>query len=69
MAKILNMLLELLKNNEEILHTYDTKCGSSRCPIINLENYKVFGVHKGYIETRDINIGTLIKKHIIEFYN
>ena len=30
------------ENNEEILHTCSTKCGSSGSPIINMENYKVF---------------------------
>ena len=34
------------ENNEEIFHTCDTKCGSSGSPIINMKNYKVFGMHK-----------------------
>jgi len=56
------------ENNEEILHTCSTKCGSSGSPIINMENYKVFGVHKGYIKSINLNIGTLIKNHINKFY-
>ena len=55
-------------NNEEIFHTCDTKCGSSGSPIINMENYKVFGIHKGYIKSKNLNIGTLIKNHIKNFY-
>ena len=56
------------ENNEEIFHTCDTKYGSSGSPIINMENYKVFGVHKGYLISLNLNIGTLIKNHIKKFY-
>ena len=54
--------------NEEILNSCSTKPGSSGSLIINIENYKVFGIHKGYIKSINLNIGTLIKNHINKFY-
>ena len=54
--------------NEDILNSCSTKPGSSGSPIINIENYKVFGIHKGYIKSINLNIGTLIKNHINKFY-
>ena len=43
--------------------------GSSGGPLLNLNNYKVIGIHKCGIKEDKINIGTLIKAPIEEFYN
>ena len=50
-------------------HLCITFGGSSGGPLLNLNNYKVIGVHKGGIEENKINLGTLIKAPIEEFYN
>ena len=56
------------QDDDEILHSCDTQYGSSGSPIINFENYKVLGVHKGYNELKKLNVGTLIKNYSKEFY-
>ena len=48
-----------------IRHNCDTEEGSSGSPILNLENFKVIGVHKGKNNT---NLGTLLKSPIEKFY-
>ena len=48
-------------------HFCSTKAGSSGSPIINLLNYKVIGIHKGTMEKRNWNLGSLIKRPIEEF--
>ena len=40
-----------------------------RWPIIKFKYYKLIGVYKGGIEENKINLGTLIKAPIEEFYN
>ena len=57
------------EEKEEILHTCDTQFGSSGGPIINKDNYKAFGVHQGYMSNKNLNIATLLKTHIKNFYN
>ena len=49
----------------DITYNASTLHGSSGGPIINLNNYKIFGIHKGSLE--NINIGTLLKYPIHEF--
>jgi hypothetical protein len=46
-------------------HNCSTEEGSSGCPIINLQNYGVIGVHWGALD--QINKGTLLKIPIDEF--
>jgi hypothetical protein len=43
--------------------------GLSGTPIFNYNNYKVIGIKKWIQEENDINLGTLIKEPIINFYN
>ena len=57
------------EKNYNIAHLCTTFGGSSGGPLLNLNNYKVIGVHKGGIEKDKINTGTLIKEPIEEFYN
>ena len=54
-------------DNCDIQHFCSTKEGSSGSPIINLLNYKVIGIHKGTMEKRNWNLGSLIKRPIEEF--
>lgn len=58
----------LVNNNFTFRHSCQTQKGSSGSPIINLFNHKVIGIHKGYIENQNFNLGTLLKDPINEFY-
>ena len=57
------------EKNFNIGHLCITYGGSSGGPLINLNNYKVIGVHKGGIVENKINVGTLINAPIKDFYN
>ena len=50
-----------------IKHTCSTEKGSSGGPIINLNNLKVIGVHKGGLVNKSFNLGTFIKGSIEKF--
>ena len=52
-------------DNYEIIYNAATQFGSSGGPILNLNNYKVFGIHIGSIINN--NCGTLLKNPINEF--
>ena len=56
------------KDNYNIYHTCITFQGSSGCPIINLDNNRVIGIHKGSHKVKDLNLGTIIKQPIKQFY-
>lgn len=56
------------KSNNEIKHFCSTKKGSSGSPIMNLENNKIIGVHKGYSENYQFNKGLFLKNPINEFF-
>ena len=43
--------------------------GLSGTPIFNYNNYKVIGIQKWIQDKNDINLGTLIKEPIKNFYN
>ena len=58
-----------LSNNYDIYHLCSTEKGSSGSPILNLSNNKIIGIHKGSINVRDFNKGTLLKYPIKEFNN
>ena len=59
-----------LDENNNIQHLFNTEPGSSGSPIINLNNYKVIGIHKGCKQGgQNWNLGTFIKKPIDEFNN
>ena len=52
-------------NDYTIQHLCDSSGGSSGGPLINSNNYRVIGVHKGgAIKGRNYNLGTLIKEPI-----
>lgn len=55
----------IAEDNFNIRHLCTTNVGSSGCPMINLFNYKVMGVHKGY--KNKFNLGTHLKIVIEEF--
>ena len=56
------------ENNYTIRHLCRTNPGSSGCPIINLNNNRVIGIHKGAAKNnRNWNLGTLLKEPIEEF--
>jgi len=54
-------------DNYNIQHYCPSETGSSGCPIINLLNYKVIGIHKGSKGLSNWNLGTLIKGPVKEF--
>jgi len=51
-----------------IYHQCNTDKGSSGCPILNYETFKVFGIHKGADAKNNINYGIFIKYPIEKFY-
>ena len=57
-------ILKIEKDQFNIEHNCSTQTGSSGSPIININNYKVIGVHKGFDK---LNLGTLLKIPIDEF--
>ena len=50
-----------------IRHTCSTESGSSGSPILNLETFKVIGIHKEGSLAYDYNLGTLLKYPINDF--
>ena len=60
-------ILGIFEDNFTIKHICATQKGSSGSPIINVENHKVIGVHKG--SENGFNLGSLIKDSIEEFNN
>ena len=63
--------LGIIKNIEEdeytIIHLCKTNPGSSGCPIINLNNNRVIGIHKGASKKYNWNLGILLNKSLKEF--
>ena len=55
-------ILGIEENNYTIQHKCNTKTGSSGCPIINLSNFKVIGIHKGTRKISKCNFGTLLRE-------
>ena len=56
-------------NNIRIFHQSATEHGSSGSPIINSKTLKVIGLHIGKHKDLNINLGTLLKKPIEDFYD
>ena len=54
-------------DNYNILHTCSTDVGCAGGPIINLNNYKVIGVHKGAMKNKSYNIGVFLKYPLEDF--
>ena len=56
------------ENNYDIRHLCKSNPGSSGCPIINLNNNRVIGIHKGAASKgKNWNLGTLLKEPIKYF--
>ena len=57
-------------NGNQIVHYLTTYGGSSGAPIFNLNSFKVIAFHRGCINNKNniFNIGELIKKPIIDYY-
>ena len=60
-------IIEFIEGNE-IFHKCSTGKGSSGCPILNSKNNKVIGIHKGFTNDFNSNIGTIIKYAIQKFH-
>ena len=56
------------EKNYDIIHNNSTEVGSSGGPILDLNNYKILGIHKSFSKIGNYNLGTLIKGPIEEFY-
>jgi hypothetical protein len=53
-------------NDYEFLHDTNLGVGSSGSPIISLNNFKVIGIHEGYVNHKKINYATFIGEIIKE---
>ena len=51
-----------------IEYSFSTKPGMSGSPIINLDNYKIVGIHKGSHSTKKYNLGTFLMEPFKQFY-
>ena len=56
-----------ISDDGNIEHYCSTTAGSSGAPILNLNNFKVFGVHKGTKIKKNWNVGTFIKQPLEDF--
>ena len=52
-----------------IEHLCSTDYGSSGAPILDLNTYKVIGIHKGKAKNDNFNCGVIVRKPIKAFYN
>ena len=64
----LDTISSIEPNNIFIYHFCATEEGSSGGPILNLETFKVMGIHTGEHKSHKYNVGTVIK-HPIEYFN
>lgn len=56
------------KDKYTIYHKCSTFPGSSGCPIMNLNNNRVIGIHRGELRNEEYNIGIIITIPIKMFY-
>ena len=63
----LGKILNISEDGYTIFHLCEAQKGSSGGPLINLNNHKVIGVHKGSHDKREYNLGSNIKIPIKEF--
>ena len=52
-----------------IKHLCSTCRGMSGSPIINLNNFRVIGIHKGAHPNKQYNLGTFLREPLKQFYN
>ena len=62
-------IIKELINGYNINHVCNTGKGSSGSPILDISNNKVVGVHSGFSESGNFNIGTYLKYPINEYLN
>ena len=58
--------IKKIKNNYLIYHNCHTEGGSSGSPILNLENNKVLGIHRGCDINQNLNVGLIFKGLLIK---
>ena len=63
----LDVIKSIDTQNIKIEHFCSTKGGSSGAPIINLDNYKVIGIHLGKFKYKNSNVGVVVKSAIQKF--
>ena len=64
----MGLVKDIDEDNYEIRHLCKTNPGSSGCPIINLNNNRVIGLHKGAAKNgQNWNVGILLKEPINHF--
>ena len=64
----IGVIKSIEEDNFTFRHLCRTEPGSSGCPIINLANNRVIGVHKGAAENgKNWNLGTFIQEPILKF--
>ena len=62
------IIKDIDENTNELAHLCSTSNGSSGSPILNIENNKIIGVHKGFeTERNNFNKGIFLKLPINEF--
>ena len=61
------MVRKIDDENIKIEHFCKTNDGCSGCPLLNLDTYKVIGIHLGKYEKKLSNVGIILKWPIIEF--
>ena len=67
-TKFSNGLIKSIKEDDSIInHICQTEHGSSGSPIINLDNYKVIGIHRGFKKGDEWNIGIMLTSPINDF--
>ena len=58
------IIKNISEDNYTIIHNCNTIPGSSGAPLMNESNLKVLGIHKGSSNTKNYNLGTLLKEPI-----
>lgn len=61
------LIKRISEDNYNLEHCCNSTAGSAGGPIINGENWKVIGIHKGTSRTKNINLGTFLKGLIEDF--
>ena len=56
------------EDGKDIEYSFSTKPGMSGSPIINLNNYKIIGIHKGAKKNKKSNVGNFLRDPLKEFY-
>ena len=64
----LDTISNIDENNTQIMHYCATEDGSSGSPILNLQTFKVIGIHIGKHKSYEYNVGVIIK-HPIDSFN